>query len=229
MIDGFAGLADTPDNRKLWSLAAGAVAARQNADTVVEKLSAIQGAAGDVMISEAMSVLLNRTDYAGARATYAGLPADLKPQIVQAALKKPGTNVSAYLAALDEVINTSEWATLQKPLAVKLHDMSTQPQQYPAMLEWASKLPERDDTMDIYRVAVRKFVTHQPDQARQWIAGLPNGWKQQNSLAAYVQSALFGRGDVDGAKWALQQISDPRFRAEGDGFLKHYEERAKGK
>lgn len=229
MINGFAKLPDTPANRKLWAQAANAVAARQNANTVVEKLSAIKGAAGDAMISEAMSVLLNRTDYAGARATYASLPADLKPQIVQAALKKPGSNVSAYLAALDEVINTPDWTTLQKPLAVKLHDMNANPQQYPAMLDWAAKLPERDDTMDIYRVAVRKFVTNQPDQAREWIAGMPKGWKQQNSLTAYVQSALFARGDVEGAKWAIPQISDPRFRVEADGFLKTYEEKNKGK
>ncbi len=225
MIDDFATLPDTPANRKLWAQAAKAVASRQNADTVVGKLSAIRGAAGDAMISEAMAVLLDRTDYAGARATYAALPADLKPQIVQAALKNPGENVDAYLAALDEVIHTSDWAALQKPLAVKLHNMNPNARQYPSMLEWAAQLPERDDTMDIYRVAVRKFVSHQPDKARQWIAGMPRGWKHQNSLAAYVQAALFARSDVEGAKWAIPQINDPRFRVEADGFLKTYEER----
>ena len=80
------------------------------------------------------------------------------------------------------------------------------------MLEWAAKLPERDDTMDLYRVAVRKFVTHQPDQAREWIGAMPGGWKQQNSLASYAQSALFARGDVAGAEWARQQIIEANYR-----------------
>lgn len=181
------------------------------------------------MISEAMTVLLEKSDYAGAHATYASLPADLKPQIVKAALRAPGSNAGAFLAAVDEVINTPEWTGLQKPLAVKLHEMNPGSDQYPMMLEWATKLPERDDTMDLYRVAVRKFVTYQPDKAREWIGAMPGGWKQQNSLASYAQSALFARGDVEGAEWARQQISDPRFRAEADGFFKAYAARNKPK
>ncbi len=222
MAGDFAKLPDTPENRKLWSHTAAAIAARLDADTVIAKLSAIPGAAGDVMISQAMTAMLAKTDYAGARATYASLPADLKPQIVQAALRAPGSNVQAYFAALDEVINTPQWESLQQPLAVKLHGMSPAPDQYPAMLDWAAHMPERDDTMDLYRVAVRKFVTYQPDQARDWISEMPGGWKQQNSLAAFVQAALFGRGDVRGADWALPQITDPKFRTEADGWFETY-------
>ncbi len=229
MVGDFARRPDTAANRKLWALAAREAAARDKPETVVEKLSAIPGAAGDAMIAEAMTVLLEKTDYAGARATYDSLSADLKPQIVQAALRAPGSNAGAFLAAMDEVINTPQWTELQKPLAVKLHDMFPSRDQYPMMLEWAAKLPERDDTMDLYRVAVRKYVTYQPDEAREWIGAMSGGWKQQNSLTSYAQSALFARGDVAGAEWARQQVVDPRFRAEVDGMFKTYEQKNKGK
>lgn len=227
MMGDFAKLPDTPANRKLWAMAAREAAARGSAETVVEKLSAISGPAGDAMISVAMTVMLEKTDYAGARATYASLPPDLKRQIIQAELRAPGGNPGPFLAAVDEVIGTAEWTDLQHPLAVKLHEMNPTQEQFPMMLDWASKLPEREDTLDLYRVAVRKFVTYQPDEAREWIGGMKGGWKQQNSLASFAQSALFGRSDVAGAEWARGQVTDPRFRAEVDGFFKTYGERKK--
>ena len=225
VVDGLAALPDTAGNRKLWAFAARSIASGLDSDTVVNQLSTITGTAGDVMITEAMAVLLNRTDYEGARATYAALPPDLKPGIVNAALTNPGKNVNAFLAALDEVINTPDWTKLQKPVAVTLHEMSPGPQYYQSLLAWAARMPERDDTMDLYRVAVRSFVANQPMEARRWIESLPQGWKQQNSLTAYIQSALAARNDLEGAKWALPQISDPRFRAEADGFFKAYEQK----
>jgi hypothetical protein len=225
LIGTVAALPDTPENRQLASALTRSLASQMDAQELLDRLIEFPGATGAVMIGGAMATMMERTNVEGARATFAGLPDDVRKAAVEATLAKPGKNVSGYLAAMDEVINTPEWTSLQKPLAVRLHEARPGPDQNATLLAWAANMPERQDTMDLYRVAVRGFVTGYPEDARQWIGKMEPGWKQQNSLAAYVQSALAGRGDEAGAQWALEQISDPIFRAEAEGFFRSHEAR----
>jgi hypothetical protein len=225
MIGTVASLPDTPANRQAAATIARALASHMDAQELLDRLIEIPGATGAAMIGGAMATMLEKTNVDGARATFAGLPDDLRRSAVEATLAKPGKNVSGYLAAMDEVINTPQWTELQKPLAVRLHERQAGPDQNATLLAWAAKMPEREDTMDLYRVAVRGFVTSYPQDAREWIGQMDPGWKQQNSLAAYVQSALAGRQDEAGAQWAFQQITDPVFHAEAEGFFRSYEAR----
>jgi len=225
LIGTVATLPDTPENRQMASTLARALASQMDAQELLDRLIEFPGEAGAAMIGGAMATMMERTNVEGARATFAGLPDDMRKAAVEATLAKPGKNVSGYLAAMDEVINTPEWSSLQKPLAVRLHEARPGPDQNATLLAWAAHMPEREDTMDLYRVAVRGFVTGYPQDAREWIGKMEPGWKQQNSLAAFVQSALAGRRDETGAQWAFQQITDPVFRAEAEGFFRSYEAR----
>lgn len=225
MIGVAAALPDTAENRQTASNIARALASHLDAQELLDRLIEIPGSTGAAMIGGAMATMLDRTDVDGARATFASLPDELRQAAIEATLAKPGKNVSGYLAAIDEVIDSPDWPTLQTPLAVRLHELRPGRDQHPALLEWASRMPEREDTMDLYRVAVRGFVAGYPQDAREWIGRMPPGWKQQNSLAAYVQSALAARHDEAGARWAFQQITDPVFRAEAEDFFRAHEAR----
>jgi hypothetical protein len=222
MIAAVAKLPDTPANRQIASSLARSLASKMDAQELLDRLIQIPGATGAAMIGGAMATMLEKTNVDGARATFANLPDDLRRAAVEAALAKPGRNVSGYLAAMDQVINTSEWTSLQGPLAVRLHELAPGPDQNATLLAWAAKMPEREDTMDLYRVTVRGFVTGYPQDAREWIGQMEPGWKQQNSLAAYVQSALAARQDEAGAQWAFQQITDPVFPADAEGFFRYH-------
>ncbi len=219
-------LPDSPENRQVASSLARALAARLDSQELLDRLIELPGPIRAAMIGGAMATMLDRTDIEGAKATFASLPADLRQAAIEATLAKPGKNVSGYLAAIDEVIQTPGWRDLNGPLAVRLHELAPGPEQNPTLLEWAARMPEREDTMDLYRVAVRRFVTDYPQDAREWIGGMETGWKQQNSLASYVQSALAARNDVAGAQWAFQQITDPVFRAEAEGFFRAHQARS---
>lgn len=225
MIGQAATRSDTAENRQIASSLARALASHLDSQELLDRLIELPGAIRAAMIGGAMATMLDRTDIEGAKATFASLPADLRQPTIEATLAKPGKNVSGYLAAIDEVIHTPGWSDLNGPLAVRLHELAPGPEQNPTLLEWASQMPEREDTMDLYRVAVRGFVTAYPQDARDWIGGMEPGWKQQNSLAAYVQSALAARNDDAGAEWAFQQITDPVFRTEAEGFFRAHEER----
>jgi hypothetical protein len=225
MISAVAKLPDTPANLQMASSLARSLASQMDAQELLDLLIQIPGATGAAMIGGAMATMLEKTNLEGARAAFADLPEELRKAAVNATLAKPGKNVSGYLAAMDEVINTPEWSSLQSSLAVRLHELMPGPDQYDTLLTWAENMPERGDTMDLYRVAVRSFVISSPQDAREWIGQMEPGWKQQNSLAAYVQSALAAREDEAGAQWAFKQITDPVFRAEAEDFFRSYESR----
>lgn len=218
-------LPDSPENRQIASSLARALASHLDSQELLDRLIELPGALRAAMIGGAMATMLDRTDIQGAKATFASLPDDLRQAAIEATLAKPGRNVSGYLAAIDEVIHAPGWSELKGSLAVRLHELAPGADQNPTLLEWAARMPEREDTMDLYRVAVRSFVTHNPQDAREWIGGMEPGWKQQNSLASYVQSALAARSDEAGAQWAFQQITDPVFRAEAQDFFQAHEAR----
>jgi hypothetical protein len=176
-------------------------------------------------LGEALAVALANTDYAGAKAALNALPDDLKREAVTGLRGKQGKNVGPYLAAVDEVIHTSEWPQNEKNLCVKLHNLTLYTSEIDTLLAWASLLPERKDTEDLFRVATRPFVTRKPEDAKKWILSLPAGWKRQNALAGYLQAALAARSDVAGAQWARGLISDPGFAASADGWILDYEKR----
>jgi hypothetical protein len=176
-------------------------------------------------LGEALAVAFEKTDYAGAKAALNALPDDLKYDAVTGLRGKQGKNVGPYLAAIDEVLHTSEWPANEKNLCVKLHNLTLYTPEIDTLLAWAALLPERKDTEDLFRVATRAFVTRKPEEARKWILAFPAGWKRQNALAGYLQAALGARGDVAGAQWARSQITDPGFAASADGWILDYEKR----
>ncbi|OYV07023.1 MAG: hypothetical protein CFE26_03205 [Verrucomicrobiales bacterium VVV1] len=178
-------------------------------------------------LGAALAIAFANMNYTTAKTTLGSLPDDLKSEAVSGMREKQGRNVGPFLAAVDEVINTADWAKAEKTWCVKLHNLAGFSTEYETLLAWAALLPERSDTMDLYRVAIRSFVTNQPDKAKQWILSLPQGWKRENSLAGFVQSSLAARGDVTGAKWARGLIQDPAFAASADGWFLDFEKRSR--
>jgi hypothetical protein len=135
--------------------------------------------------------------------------------------------VGAYLAAIDELIQTAEWPKIANSSCIKLHNLTINSLAYDTLLPWADLLPERKDTEDLFRVAIRGCSIRQPAKVKLWIESLPPGWKQQNALAGYVQVSLGYRGDIPAARWALGQLTDPNFTTVADGLILEYEQRSK--
>ena len=184
------------------------------------------GAINHSCLGEALAVAFATTDYAGVKAALNSLPEDLKREAVSGLCAKQGKNVGPYLAALDEVIHTADWPKNEKGCCVKLHNLVLYTPEIDLLLGWAVLLPERKDTEDLFRVAIRPFVTRQPDKAKPWILALPAGWKHQNALASFAQAALMARNDIPGAQWARGQITDSGFAATADGWILEFEQKS---
>jgi hypothetical protein len=180
-----------------------------------------------VCLGQTLAEVFKDADYAGVKAALKSLPEDLRKDAVQGLCGHQGKSVGAYLAAIDELIQTAEWPKIANSSCIKLHNLTINSLAYDTLLPWADLLPERKDTEDLFRVAIRGCSIRQPAKAKLWIESLPQGWKHQNALAGYVQVSLGYRGDIPAARWALGQLTDPNFTTVADGFILEYEQRSK--
>lgn len=176
-------------------------------------------------LGEALAEALKDADYPTAKKALDSLPEELRGEALTGLQGKQGTNVGPYLAALDEIIHTTDWPKNQPPLCAKLHNLVIRSTDYDTLLAWAALLPEREDTADLHRVAVRGFVTYQHERSKKWIESLPPGWKKQNALASFMQTSLMTLNDMEGAKWARGQITDPNRVLDADGWIIEFEKR----
>jgi hypothetical protein len=176
-------------------------------------------------LGDAFMVIFKDLDYAGAKRLFRELSDDDRWDLIHGLRARQGPTVGPYLAYLDEVIPTGEWAKEEKGLCVRLHNLVMKTRETDLLLDWAVTLPERKDTEDVFRVAMRGMLYMEPERAKVWIVERKSSWMRNNGLAAFVQAALGSRGDVEGAKWARDQIDDPDFAAAADGWILDYEKR----
>jgi hypothetical protein len=176
-------------------------------------------------LGDALMVIFKEMDYAGAKKLFRELSDDDRWDLIHGLRARQGPTVGPYLAYLDEVIPTGEWAKEEKGLCVRLHNLVMKSNEVDVLLDWAVMLPERKDTEDVFRVAMRGMLYREPERAKVWIVERKSPWMRNNGLAAFVQAALGSRGDVEGAKWARDQIDDPDFAAAADGWILEYEKR----
>jgi hypothetical protein len=178
-------------------------------------------------LGQTLAEVFKDADYAGVKAALKSLPEDLRKDAVQGLCGHQGKSVGAFLAAIDELIHTAEWPKIANSSCIKLHNLTINSLAYDTLLPWADLLPERKDTEDLFRVAIRGCSIRQPAKTKLWIESLPQGWKHQNALAGYVQVSLGYHGDIPAARWALGQLTDPNFTTVADGFILEYEKRSK--
>jgi len=176
-------------------------------------------------LGEALMVIFKDLDYPGANKVFRELSEDDRWEVFHGLRARQGPTVGPYLAYLDTVLPTDDWAKEEKGLCVRLHNLVVRSNEIDALLDWAVTLPERKDTEDAFRVALRAMLYREPDRAREWILARKSPWMRNNGLAAYVHAALGVRGDVPGAKWARDRIDDPAFGATADGWILEYEQR----
>jgi hypothetical protein len=177
------------------------------------------------ILGEALMVIFKDLDYAGAKKVFRELSDEARHDVYHGLRARQGPTVGPYLAYLDTVIPTGDWAKEEKGLCARLHNLVVRSNEIDVLLDWAVTLPERKDTEDAFRVAMRAMLYREPDRAREWILARNSPWMRNNGLAAYVHAALGVRGDVPGAKWARDRIDDPEFGAAADGWILEYEQR----
>jgi hypothetical protein len=122
----------------------------------------------------------------------------------------------------DYLMEQGDWDTLENSVPGRMNQ--SVPSRNPAeQLSWAAELPERQETEDLYRTAIRQYINGDPATARGWIEQMPAGWKRDNALAEYVNSSLNTRKDAAAAQWAMERIQSPGFRSTAEAMQAEWE------
>lgn len=214
LVKVLAALPDDPRNRTLWDAVGKRLAGQPTAD-LLGRYATADDPGSRRMVGAALEqqVLVTEGGRDAIKQSLAGLPDDLRPQVMDHILANPRNNAPAMTLALDEVVNSDDWAARQKELCYRLHNTLASCTDAAEIAEWAGTLPEREDCEDLYRVGVRQFLAREPDHGWEWIGGMPSGWQRDNALTEYINGSLHNRRDEAAAQRALDLIESDHFRA----------------
>jgi len=224
-LDKMTALPDTPENRGMWK-SAGSYLGRLTAEELVKGLTdaANEGQRQIYLEGYAQGWSNKQAKPGELRAALETLPEASRKDAALAVLGK-----TYYAASITDVadllIEQGDWAAVSKSLVVRLHQSATQ--DTGALAAWAATLPERQETEDLYRTAVRQHINGDPEAARDWIEAMPAGWKRDNALAEYVNSSLHARDDPDGAAWAFERIESTTFIKAAEVMQQQWQDRKK--
>jgi hypothetical protein len=93
------------------------------------------------------------------------------------------------------------------------------------MADWATTLPHRPETTQIFHRGVGAHLRQDMQGAREWIAGIASREWRDRAYAEYSQQALSAKKDPAASRWALDQIQDPAFKATAEGWRRGWEQR----
>ena len=222
LVDRLALLPDKPESREMWKTAS-IYLSQQGLEAMANGLSRAQTPGEESMYLQGFAI---------AGSEMAEGIGDLRKQLNSL----PGaTGKKAALAVLnqtfyphaiadvaDYLMEQGDWDTLENSVPGRMNQ--SVPSRNPAeQLSWAAELPERQETEDLYRTAIRQYINGDPATARGWIEQMPAGWKRDNALAEYVNSSLNTRKDAAAAQWAMERIQSPGFRSTAEAMQAEWE------
>ena len=82
-----------------------------------------------------------------------------------------------------------------------------------SIAEWGLSLPERPETVDIFRRSITGYIDSNPVEARDWIMSIPEGdWRRERALLEYSQNSLWYKNNPEASLWAIDQMKDPKVK-----------------
>ncbi|HEY1122752.1 MAG TPA: hypothetical protein VGE67_14170, partial [Haloferula sp.] len=156
----------------------------------------------------------------------AALPEAIRSEVVWAAfdsMRKPENTLG--LASL--LASEGAWDKLEsRDMARQIQILaSTGPDQAKDVADWATDLPVRKETTELFHRSVDRYLRDNMDGARDWLATLPEGTWRDRAYAEYSQQALNAHNNPEASRWALDQIGDTTFKHEAESWRSNWEKR----
>lgn len=205
-----------PDTKDLSGLIAEAFKISPSDGDPASYREAIANATSDqartMALHEYLSSLRN-LDATALRNEWSQLPPDLQARAAVGLFNSP-VGVKNAPDVLDLIMETGQWDRLKDPTAQNNIRNYARTLNGVDLASWGMKLPERPETIEIFRRAVDPYISRNIGDAKGWIETLPQGWHRDRALGQFSQHALYGSKDPALSQWALDQISDPKIQAE---------------
>ncbi|MES2437499.1 MAG: hypothetical protein V4584_00440 [Verrucomicrobiota bacterium] len=143
------------------------------------------------------------------------IPADAQEEATQVMLSQIKAESPGLLAALDYAISAGQLQSVAKTSPWLIRNVGEMGLMAPEKLaEWGCNLPESSDTVEMFHMAIGRFIRDDIPRAKEWLEAMPEGsWQRENGLAEFSQQALVRKNDPVSSRWALDAISDPAIKA----------------
>ena len=177
---------------------------------------------------QALIASLRNADMDTVKGEWSKLPAAARDDLTQALLTSSQGKLPPT-ALLDLAMQTGNWALFTDPRIAGAQGVMAnyaRTAEPIKLAEWGLNLPERPETLDVYRRSVSGYIGQNYIEARDWILTIPEGdWRRERALAEYSQNALWAKNDPAGSQWAIDQIKDPRMKGTVINWRKEWTER----
>lgn len=136
-----------------------------------------------------------------------------------------GSLTAAGLEFAGLLIEEEAWDKLeQRDTTVRLQMMARNGSAK-EVAEWATELPVRKETTELFHRSVDTYLQANLESAREWLATIPPGEWRDRAYAEYSQQALWSHQNVEASRWALDQIASTSFKREAEGWRSQWEQR----
>ncbi|HEY1123030.1 MAG TPA: hypothetical protein VGE67_15565, partial [Haloferula sp.] len=166
---------------------------------------------------------LKMADDAALRDEWSHVPVEGRAGAVDALLSSTSYDTKSLLTILDLTMEAGQWTKLSKEGHEKLifNSAGIEPVK---LAEWAVKLPEREETVELFHRSVDRYISEDMPRAKEWLEQMePGDWHRERGLAEYSQQALRSHNDPEASRWALDQISDPALKEKAEGWRRDWE------
>jgi hypothetical protein len=226
LIFSLAALPDEPGNQALLD-AAGKRLAELPESQLLERYEAASDEGSRRMIEAALHVRLldDGEDRETMKKRLDSLPPQIAGAVLDRALNEPRQNSAAFTLALDRILDKPEWATREKELCMKLHNMFLRGANVGELAAWADTIPERQDCEDLHRVAMRGILGADREKAWSLLEEMPSGWKRDNGYVEYINRAIHVLSDESAALRAIERIESEHFKGQAGQMISVWREK----
>ena len=155
-------------------------------------------------------------------AEWQNVPESARGEAVKSILSQLQGRQPILLDAIDHAIEAGQWDYLEKSVAHKIPTLDpAQPGADPkSVADWALALPPRLEATDLFHRAIAGYLVADTDKGRELLESLPAGdWHRERGFIELSQTYLWRRNDPEGARRAIESITDPVARQIATTYL----------
>lgn len=184
-------------------------------EELVAKVAAATNDFERMMAVQALTGLLRNADVATLKDSWSGLPGDVQSELLRALAGSQQAKESPT-DFLNLIIQSGDWQLFRDQRISGTEGLVAEYARRVdpiSIAEWGLGLPERPETVDIYRRAITGYIDKNPVEAREWIVSIPEGdWRRERALLEYSQNSLWYKKNPDASTWAIDLMKDPKVK-----------------
>ncbi|WP_035605655.1 hypothetical protein [Haloferula sp. BvORR071] len=169
---------------------------------------------------------LSSQSVAEIEAQVAAVPEALRSEVLWSAFDvSPADSAENTLGLATLLVDNGAWTKLEQRETTVLLQQLARDGAAKEVADWATSLPVRKETTELFHRSVDHYLNTNMDGAREWLASIPPGVWHDRAYAEYSQQALNAHNNPDASRWALDQIGDASFKREAESWRSQWEKR----